>query len=116
MLPAMQGQITRGLKPSWEPLVSLVGREVVGCFSWKFAAELDDGTAVHAYRNIGTGRYLILSADGRAFEYREDDSYDEVEAGAALRAAFHGWEEARPRPRDPDAVRALLARHEPAEA
>ena len=88
----------------------LVGREVVSCFSWQFAVELDDGAEVHGYKSIATRRYLVLATDGRAFEYHEDDRYREIAAPAALAAAFRGWEDARPRPRDPDAVRALLER------
>jgi len=105
------GQITKGLRPDWEPLVAFVGREVVGSFAWKFVLELDDGVAVHAYRNIATNGFLLLSADGRAFVYREAERYEELPPGMALEAAFDGWEDARPRPRDPDAVRALLERH-----
>ncbi len=56
-------------------------------------------------------RFLLLATDGRAFVYREDDRYEELATPAALEAAFAGWEDARPRPRDPDAVRALLERH-----
>jgi hypothetical protein len=105
------GQITKGLRPSWEPLVTLVGRDVVGCFTWKFALELDDGVAIHAYRNIATNRVLLLGTDNRAFAHRGADRYEEITVSAALGSAFAGWEEARPRPRDPDAVRALLSRH-----
>jgi hypothetical protein len=105
------GEITKGLRPDWEPLITLVGRTVVGCFAWKFALELDDGEAVHAYRNIATDRYLLLAADGRALEYHEGDRYEEVSTALALETVFAGWEEARPRPRDPDAVRELLERH-----
>jgi hypothetical protein len=112
MLPGMQsGKITKGLRPDWEPLATFVGREVVQCFSWKFALELDDGVAVHAYRNLATNGFLLLSADGRAFVYREEARYEELPPAMALEEAFAGWEDARPRPRDPDAVRALLERH-----
>ena len=103
------GQITKGLRPDWEPLIRLVGRKVVGCFAWKFALELDDGVEVHAYRNIATDRYMLLAADGRALEYRADDRYEEIPAATALETVFAGWEEARPRPRHPDAVRELLS-------
>ena len=106
------GKITRGLRPDWEPLITLVGRGVVGCFAWKFALELDDGVAAHAYRNIATDRYLLLSVDGRAFEYREDDRYEEVAVATALETVFAGWEDARPRPRHPDAVRVLLGQQQ----
>lgn len=105
------GEITKGVRPSWEPLVTLVGGEVVGCFTWKFALELDDGTAVHAYRHIATNGYLVLGTDNRAFKHCDENRYEEVTASAALASAFEGWEVARPRPRDPDAVHALLERH-----
>jgi hypothetical protein len=105
------GKITKGLRPDWKPLVAFVGRDVVGCFAWKFALELDDGVAVHAYRNIATNGFLLLSVDGRAFVYRDRECYEELSQAMALEEAFAGWEDARPRPRDPDAVRALLERH-----
>jgi hypothetical protein len=105
------GKITKALRPAWEPLITLVGGNVVGCFAWKFVLELDDGVVVHAYRSIATDRYLLLGVDGRAFEYRDGDRYEEIPVGAALETVFTGWEEARPRPRDPDAVRELLERH-----
>jgi hypothetical protein len=105
------GKITKALRPAWEPLITLVGGNVVGCFAWKFALELDDEVAVHAYRSIATDRYLLLAVDGRTFEYRDGDRYEEIPVGVALETVFTGWEEARPRPRDPDAVRALLERH-----
>ena len=48
MLPGMQnGKITRGIKPSWEPLIGLVGKDLVPGFMWMFAIELDDGAEVH---------------------------------------------------------------------
>src|SRR3954452_17042918 len=99
------GQISKGLRPDWEPLITLVGRRVVGCFAWKFALELDDGVAVHAYREIATDRYLLVAADGRVFEYREGDRYEMTPAATALETVFACWEEARPRPRDPYAAR-----------
>ena len=105
------GKITKGLRPDWEPLITLVGRDVVGCFAWKFALELDDEAAVHAYRHIATDRYLLVAVDGRTLEYREADRYEEIPVSSALGTVFAGWEDARPRPRDPDAVRELLERH-----
>jgi hypothetical protein len=112
MLPVMHtGQITRALKPSWEPLIGLVGRDIVPGFMWMFALELDDGVEVHAYKSIATRQYLHLASDGRAFTYRGDNRYDEISAREALEKGFDGWEDATPQPKDPDAVRALLERH-----
>lgn len=115
MLPAMHtGQIKKGLKPSWEPLVNLVGRDVVPCFMWMFALELDDGAEVHAYKCISTRQYVHLAGDGRAFALRGKDGYEEVTPREALEQAFNGWQDAVPRPRDAEAVQALLDRHRPA--
>jgi hypothetical protein len=105
------GHITRGLKPSWEPLVGLVGRDVVPGFMWMFALELDDGTEVHAYKCIATRQYVHLASDGRAFAHHNNDRYEEIGARRALEQAFNGWEDASPQPRNADAVRALLERH-----
>ena len=66
--------------------------------------------AVHAYGSIATDR-PPGGVDGRTFEYRDGDRYEEIPVGNRLETVFAGWEEARPRPRDPDAVRALLERH-----
>ena len=112
MLPAMQsGKITRGLKPSWEPLIGLIGRDLVPGFMWMFALELDDGTEVHGYKNAATRRYVHLATDGRTFTHRTGDRYEEIPTHAAVERAFNGWEEAFPQPKHPEAVRALLERH-----
>jgi hypothetical protein len=113
MLPVMHtGHITKGLKPSWEPLVNLVGRDVVPCFMWMFALKLDDGAEVHAYKSIATRQYVHLAVDGRAFAVGAGtERYEEVSARQALEQAFNGWEDALPRPRNAEAVQALLERH-----
>ena len=107
------GKITRGLKPSWEPLIGLVGKDLVPGFMWMFALELDDGTEVHGYKNAATRQYIHLGTDGRAFAYRPGDRYEEILIREAVEQAFDGWEEAFPQPKHPEAVRALLERHRP---
>ena len=112
MLPAMHNaQVTRSIKPSWEPLLGLVGKELVTRFMWMHALELDDGAELHAYKAVATRRYLHLTADGRAFAERGDHRFEEIGASAAIVEAFEGWEELVPQPRNPDALRALLERH-----
>jgi len=112
MLPAMHtAKITRGLKPSWEPLLGLVGKELVPGFMWMFAVQLDDGTEVHGYKSIATRRYIHLAVDGRAFDSRDEHRYEEISVSAAVADAFEGWEETLPQPKHPEAVRALLERH-----
>jgi hypothetical protein len=106
-----RGEVVQYERPVWEPLVDLVGRDVAGCFMWMNEVELDDGLELHAYKSIATRRYLHLSVDGRAFGYAPRGRYAEISLLEALEEAFTGWEETSPAPRDPDAVRALLARH-----
>jgi hypothetical protein len=103
------GDMIQGERPVWEPLIELVGFDVVGCFMWMYEAELDDGLEVHAYKHIATRRYLHLATDGRAFGYVPRDRYVEITVSEALEEAFSGWQDLLPPPRDPDAVRALLA-------
>jgi hypothetical protein len=92
---------------NWDPLIALVGLEVVGCFMWMHELELDDGTRVHAYKNIATRRYVCVGVDGRVYLERSPDRYLEVTPLAALEDVFTGWVDS---PEDADAVRALLAR------
>jgi hypothetical protein len=112
MLPVMHtAQITRDIKPSWEPLFELVGKELVPGFMWMFAVRLDDGAEVHAYKSIATRSYVHLAVDGRAFRTKGEHRYEEISASAAVAEAFDGWEDTLPQPKHPDAVRALLERH-----
>ena len=114
MLGGMQsGEMVQGARPCWEPLLDLVGHDVVGCFMWMCEVELDDGLRLHAYKSIATRRYLHLAADGRVFGYGSRGFYFEVTAAEAIAAAFTRWEDLLPPPPDPDAVRALLERYRP---
>ena len=107
-----RGELAQYSRPVWEPLIELVGLEIVDGFMWMHELEFDDGLEVHAYKSIATRRYLHLGVDGRAFRYRSsDDRYKEITLGEALDEAFTNWEDTLPVPEDPDAVRALLARH-----
>jgi hypothetical protein len=98
-------------RPDWEPLIALVGLDVVGCFMWMNELTFEDGSHVHAYKNIATRRYLFVGVDGRVFAERAGDRYEEVTPLAALEEAFKDWEDLYPPPGDPGAVRALLAVH-----
>ena len=111
MADVVSGTLGQYERPDWEPLIALVGLDVVGCFMWMNELELEDGLQVHAYKSIATRRYLHLGVDGRAFAYRSPNGYEEVAPLEALEEAFTDWEDLFPPPHDPDAVRALLARH-----
>jgi hypothetical protein len=107
----MAGTLAQFERPDWEPLISLVGLDVVDCFMWMNELELEDGLRVHAYKSIATRRYLHVGVDGRTFAYRARDRYEEVTPCEALHAAFAEWEDLLPAPCDPSAVHALLARY-----
>ena len=107
----LSGALAQYERPDWEPLIALVGVDVVGCFMWMNELELEDGLRVHAYKGIATRRYLHVGVDGRTFAHRPPDRFEEVTPPEALEAAFAEWEALLPLPCDPGAVRALLARH-----
>ncbi len=64
--------------PDWGPLVDLAP-DHVGDFMWMFEVELRGGDRLHAYKHRDTRRYLHLTSDGRAFAYRGDGLYTEVD-------------------------------------
>jgi hypothetical protein len=114
MLPGMHnGKLTTRFKPSWEPLIGLVGKDLVPGFMWMFALEMDDGAEVHGYKSAATRQYIHLAVDGRAFTHHSGERYEEISTREAVEQAFNGWEDAFPQPKYPEAVRALLERHRP---
>jgi hypothetical protein len=104
------GELVQYERPVWEPLIELLGLEVVDGFMWMNELELDDGLEVHAFKSIATRRYLHLGVDGRAFRHHSSGRYEEITLREALEEVFTDWEVTLPLPNDPDAVRALLAR------
>jgi hypothetical protein len=94
----LTGRLSQVERPDWDPLIDLIGLELVRWFMWMCAIELDDGTTVHAYKHRGTRHYLHASADGRAFASLRPDRYQEVDVDEALELAFIGWEDVVPEP------------------
>jgi len=94
----LSGRPTLRDRPDWDPLIDLVGLELVRWFMWMYAIELADGSSVHAYKHRGTRHYLHLSTDGRAFAYLRPERYREVDVDGALELAFVGWENLVPEP------------------
>ena len=93
-------------RPDWDPLIDLVGLELVRWFMWMGQIELVDDTHVHAYKHVATRRYLHIGEDGRLFAYRSPDRYTEIEVPEAIEEVFCGWDSVLPEP-DGTAVRAL---------
>jgi hypothetical protein len=106
------GVPSRREQPVWEPLLELLGLELVDDgFMWMGGIELEDGLEVHAYKHFSTRRYLHVGVDGRLFAYHSPGLYEEIALGEALAEVFTGWESATPGLQHPAAVRALLECH-----
>ena len=87
----LPGTITQGERPVWQPLLDLLGEDLTGWFMWMFEVELADGRKVHAYKHIVTRDYLHLTHDGRAFVFRPEHSYREVDLEEAVAGLFARW-------------------------
>lgn len=75
--------------PVWEPLVDLAP-EHVGDFMWMCEVELEDGERVQAYKHADTRWYLHLDRGRRAYVYREDGRYQEVDPAWLLEVVLAG--------------------------
>ena len=84
----ISGGEIRGKCPDWAPLADAL----LGWFMWMYEVDLADGRRVHAYKHQITRRYVFLTADGDAFEYREDDRYREIELDDAFIRVFDDWQ------------------------
>jgi len=93
-------------RPDWDPLIDLVGLELVRWFMWMGQIELVDDTIVHAYKHVATRRYLHIAEDGRLFSHHSPDAYREIGRTEAIEDAFCAWEQVLPEP-DTAALRAL---------
>jgi hypothetical protein len=93
-------------RPDWDPLINLVGLELVRWFMWMGQVELVDDTVVHAYKHAATRSYLHIGEDGRLFAFSSPDVYLEIERADAIEAAFREWEQLIPEP-DAAALHAL---------
>jgi hypothetical protein len=102
----LRGRMSRLERPDWDPLIDLVGLELVRWFMWMGQIELVDDTRVHAYKHVATRRYLHIGEDRRLFAYRSPDTYLQIDVDEAIEEAFHGWEDLLPEP-DLSALRAL---------
>lgn len=90
---SIAGEMGQGDRPNWQPLEAMAGEELAGEFMWMFQVDLADGTAVHAYKHIGTRRYLHLGEDGRTFAFTYSGRYRPVDPFDLLVAVFDGWEQ-----------------------
>jgi hypothetical protein len=106
----LPGTMLESQRLVWQPLLDLVGEQLVEWFMWMFEVELADGSRVHGYKHVATRRYFHLGEDGRAFAYRSVDRYVEISRREAIEEAFTGWQDLLPQPEDPKLVRDALRR------
>jgi hypothetical protein len=93
MRQASKGRFVQCETPTWQPLLDLAP-EHLDDFMWMHEVELESGLRLHAYKHRSTRCYLHLDIEGRAFIYREDEPYEEVDPEWLLKRALAG----RPRP------------------
>lgn len=105
---AIDGRVIQDEAPDWAPLRAVVDGSLVEWFMWMYEVRLGDGSPLHAYKHVTTRRYLHLTADGRAFDYR-DGRFGRIALASSIVRAFAGWERALPPPRQTRAVRAAVA-------
>ena len=87
----IQGTMTQGDDPFWDPLLAAVGGRHACWFMWMYEVELADDTFLQAYKHVSTRRYLHLGDDGRAYSYIGDELYREIEPELAIDLALVGW-------------------------
>ena len=92
----MRGAPAQRERPDWEPLIALVGLDVVGCFMWMNELELEDGSRCTRTSTSRRGATCTSAVDGRVFAERAGDRYEEVTPLAALEEAFMDWEDLYP--------------------
>ena len=102
----LRGRVCRLERPDWDPLIDLVGLELVRWFMWMGQIELVDDTQVHAYKHQATRRYLHVGKDRRLFAFQAPDIYLEIERADAIESVFAEWDGLLPEP-DTAALRAL---------
>ena len=66
-------------------------KALLGWFMWMYEAELDDGRRVHAYKHRMTREYLFLTDDERAFAYRGERGYREIDLEDAVIGVMARW-------------------------
>ena len=95
--------------PVWEPLLELVGEYLIGDFMWMCEVDLDDGSAIHAYKHSATRRYVHLhESDGRAFVYLDPERYREIHPRDAIDDVFHRWEDLVVKPASRELIRVAI--------
>jgi hypothetical protein len=88
---SVKGHLGQCDQPNWEPLLGLLGEELVGDFMWMTQIDLVDGRAAHAYKHILTRRYLHIGEDGRTLAFVGSGRYRPVDPYDAIASAFGGW-------------------------
>jgi hypothetical protein len=88
---SIAGRLGQRDHPNWEPLLGLIGEELVGEFMWMAQIDLADGTVVHAYKHILTRCYLHVQEGGRTLAFTASGRYRPIDPYHAIADAFDGW-------------------------
>ena len=75
---SVRGKLVQFEMPTWEPLLNLLGADLVGDFMWMHEIVLDTGERVHAYKHIDTRRYIHLSDTGKTYAYVDKERYTPI--------------------------------------
>ena len=89
------GELRQYDEPNWQPLLDLIGLELVDWFMWMHEIELEDSSRIHAYKHTATRRYFHIAEDGRTFLYAGRDRYREIDRHQAFAEAFFGLDRLR---------------------
>ena len=64
-----RSEITDRRDPEWDPLLELVGKDLVVDFMWMGELKLSPGGRMQAYKHCDTRRYLHIDNRGNTWEY-----------------------------------------------
>jgi hypothetical protein len=92
-----KGTVTNFEHPDWDPLIGVGGRELLDYFMWMHEVRLRDRTAIHAYKDITTRRYVHLTHEGAAWVYLGDEWYRQVDGAWVFTGIYGDLAEFEPR-------------------
>jgi hypothetical protein len=80
----IRGRITCIDAPDWDPLEKFLPAVLCAGFMWMHATALEDGTELQAYKHSQTRLYLLLDAEGDAYENLDQGRYRRMRHSAAI--------------------------------
>lgn len=87
----LPGHVVWDTEPTWDPLIDVLGLELVETFMWMHQQTVPGGEVAHAYKHCETRRYLYLTAGLRAFQRTPCGRLVPVRVDHAIEAALAYW-------------------------